>query len=93
MLVVDDTNHKTDEELQETIVNAVQKDLEPIEIINQAVINEPDATHVEEEVSVTLKSEDKPSKSKSKTKESNKSEKLSHKEKKKLKKEVIIYVD
>lgn len=89
--MVDDTNHKNDKELQET-VNAVQKDLEPIEIINQVVINEPDVTLVEEEDTVALKSENKPSKSKSKTKESNKSEKLSHKEKKKLKKEVIIYV-
>lgn len=83
--MADDINHKNDQELHGTIDH---KDPEPIETIDQTVINESDVGH-DEKVLEPLELDIKPSKLKLKTKESIKSEKLSHKEKKKFKKEVI----
>lgn len=82
VLIVQDNGNESYKELQEAIVCEGEVDLEVTHAIDQINIEPSDVAIVEEP------SEKKVSKLKEKN--SSKSEKLSHKEKKKLKKEVII---
>lgn len=82
VLVVQDNNNESYKELQEAIVCEGEVDSKETHDIDQINVESSDVAVIEEPNEKNV--------SKLKEKNSSKSEKLSHKEKKKLKKEVIV---